>query len=77
MIYTLQLSTKETIQITEEEKLKFENNLDKNFIKIGAAIINPSFVVSITVDREATRQNNLYGPTPTLIDTREETKRLT
>lgn len=56
MIYTLNLSSKETLRITEEEKKKFESNLDKNFIKIGDSIINPSFVVSITVDREATKQ---------------------
>lgn len=56
MIYKLQLSTKEYITITEEEKQKFENNLDKNFIKLGDRIINPSFVVSIVVDKEATRE---------------------
>lgn len=68
MIYNLELSTKKTLQITEEEKNKFVNNIKASFITIGEAIINPSFVVSITVDKEASRQERLNNtpqlPTP-------------
>lgn len=60
MIYKLQLSNKENILIDEEEYTKFKNNIDANFIQLKKGIVNPSFVVSITVDPEATAQENKY-----------------
>lgn len=59
MIYNLELSTKKIIQITEYEKNKFVNNVKATFVVLGNEIINPSFVVSITVDKEASRQEKL------------------
>lgn len=58
MIYKIQLSTKESINISKEEYDKFKTNLDKNFIEFKEGIINPSFVVSVTIDHEATRDEN-------------------
>lgn len=55
MIYKIQLSTKEHINISEAEYDKFKSNLDKSFIEFEQGIINPSFVVSITIDHEATK----------------------
>lgn len=55
MIYKLQLSTKESISINEKELEKFRQNVGANFIELENGIINPSFVVSITADWEATR----------------------
>ena len=57
-IYKLTLSNKESLLIDEIELQKFENNVDKNFIKLKNGIINPSFVVSITLDKESTYEVN-------------------
>lgn len=56
MIYKLNLSNKGTIHITEEELTKFKENIGANFIEFSEGIVNPSFVVSITKDVEASRE---------------------
>ena len=58
MRYILQLSTKESFPISEEELEKFENNIGANFIRFDYGVINPSFVVSILVDEEASENEN-------------------
>lgn len=58
MIYKLQLSNKETISITQVEYDKFKNNISANFVELNNRIVNPSFVVSVTPDYEATSQEN-------------------
>ena len=60
MIYKLQLSNKESIQIDQEEYNKVKENISANFIELKRGIINPSFVVSIIPDYEATAQENKY-----------------
>lgn len=60
MIYKLQLSNKESIQITQEEYEKFKRNIDNNFIEFKGGLVNPSFVVSITIDYEASAQDKKY-----------------
>lgn len=56
MIYKLRLSTKETISIDDSDYEKFKKNVGSNFIEFRSGIINPSFVVSITPDIEASRE---------------------
>ena len=58
MIYKLQLSNKELISISQEEYDKFKNNISANFVELNNRIVNPSFVVSVTPDYEATSQEN-------------------
>lgn len=60
MIYKLQLSTKGSINISEEEFQKFKENISSNFIEFKEGIINPSFVVCATIDWEATREENRH-----------------
>lgn len=56
MIYKIQLSTKEIININEAEYKKFKENIGSTFLEFENGIINPSFVVSITIDREASKE---------------------
>lgn len=56
MIYKIQLSTKESININEAEYKKFKENIGSTFLEFENGIINPSFVVSITIDREASKE---------------------
>ncbi len=59
MIYKLQLSnSKETLRLTEEEVAKFKSNIGANFIEFSEGIVNPSFVVSIIIDRESSREES-------------------
>jgi hypothetical protein len=58
MIYKLILSTKEEVSLSEQEFVNFKNNISANFIEFEAGIINPSFVVSVIIDEEASRQYN-------------------
>lgn len=58
MIYKLQLSNKETVSISQEEYDKFKSNISANFVELNNRIINPSFVISVTPDYEATAQEN-------------------
>lgn len=60
MIYKLQLSTKESINISEEEFKKFKENINSNFIEFKEGIVNPSFVVCAVIDWEATREERKY-----------------
>lgn len=68
MIYKLQLSNKESISITEQEYEKFKNNVNSNFIEFKEGLVNPSFVVSITIDYEATAQEQKYITTQETIE---------
>lgn len=59
MIYKLLLSnSKETLRLTEQELEKFKANVGANFIEFSEGIVNPSFVVSITIDRDASREES-------------------
>lgn len=58
MIYKIILGKNE-INIDEEDKQKIIANIDKNFILLKSGeVINPSFVQSIFIDHEATREDN-------------------
>lgn len=60
MIYKLHLSnSKDTLRLTEDEYKKFKDNIGLSFIEFSEGIVNPSFVVSITIDREGTREENM------------------
>jgi len=58
MIYKMQLSNKETISISQQEYDKFKDNISANFVELNNRIVNPSFVISVTPDYEATAQEN-------------------
>ncbi len=58
MIYKMQLSNKENISISQQEYDKFKDNISANFVELNNRIVNPSFVVSVTPDYEATSQEN-------------------
>lgn len=55
-IFKIELSNKREILIDEEDLNKFKANLDKSFIQLKKGIVNPSFVVCITRDKEASRE---------------------
>lgn len=59
MIYELSLSNGAKLQITEKDLQKIRNNIAEKFIEVETGIINPSFIVSISIDLEATKKENL------------------
>lgn len=48
MIYIVNMSKGQNIKIDEEDLVKIEQNLSAPLIRVKQAIINPSFMVSIT-----------------------------
>jgi hypothetical protein len=59
MIYKI-ITGKNEIRIDEEDKLKFEQNIDKNFIRLKSGeLVNPSFVQGIVIDHESGRNEKL------------------
>lgn len=62
MIYKI-ITGKNEIRIDEEDKVKFENNVDKNFIRLKSGeLVNPSFVQGIVIDHEAGRNEKIEAP---------------
>lgn len=62
MIYKI-ITSKNEIRIDEEDKLKFEQNIDKSFIRLKSGeLINPSFVQGIIIDHEAGKNEKLLAP---------------
>lgn len=59
MIYELSLSNNKTLQISERDLLKIKSNIAEKFIEVEFGIVNPSFIVSIRIDEEATKKENL------------------
>lgn len=59
MIYTLVLSNKEEVKISEAEFNYFKENMSSNFIQLENGIINPSFVVSVLIDEDETYKDNI------------------
>lgn len=58
MIYKLELSNKEVIQISEKEFELFKENIGGGFIEFSNGIVNPSFVVCCVVDLDASREES-------------------
>src|ERR1035437_7920777 len=58
MIYKLNLSNKESITISEEEFIKFKENISAHFIEFESGIVNPSFVISIIADEQESIYHN-------------------
>jgi len=58
MIYKLNLSNKESITLSQEEFIKFKENISSNFIEFEAGVVNPSFVVSVIIDEELSLEDN-------------------
>lgn len=57
MIYKVILNNKKEVQIDEGQYKYIVENIDKKFIKIDDyTLLNPSYIVLIEIDREATRQ---------------------
>lgn len=48
MIYLINMSKGESIKIDEEDLTKIQENLSAPLIRVKQAIINPSFMISIT-----------------------------
>jgi len=52
MIYQINMSKGQNIKIDEEDLKKIQENLSAPLIRVKQAIINPSFMVSITPTEE-------------------------
>lgn len=52
MIYLVNMSKGESIKIDEEDLIKLQENMSAPLIRVKQAIINPSFMVSITPTEE-------------------------
>lgn len=48
MIYIINMSKGENIKIDDEDLVKIQDNLSAPLIRVKQAIINPSFMISIT-----------------------------
>ena len=48
MIYLINMSKGESIKIDEDDLVKIQENLSAPLIRVKQAIINPSFMISIT-----------------------------
>ncbi len=59
MKYKILMSNKEEIIITEAEYQHFMKNTDSRFVQLNEQIINPSYVVSVSFDEDATDRENI------------------
>ena len=62
MIYKIILGKNE-IRISEEDKNKITQNIDKSFITLQSGeVVNPSFIQGIVIDHETGRHEKLEAP---------------